>query len=100
MTRNDGSGASSLRPIRELLELRSGELQLGKADLVRRWGYANMGKGLRRLDQLKNGDFVPNKDLTGRLARALELPEAAVLDAIVGTQKQLEEERDEVKYRE
>ena len=39
-------------PIAEFVEHRRREIGLGKADVVRRCGYRNLSKGLRRLDAL------------------------------------------------
>ncbi|MFZ1884673.1 MAG: hypothetical protein WAU53_13990 [Rhodoplanes sp.] len=44
-------------PIAEFVERRRWEIGLGKADVVRRCGYRNLSKGLRRLDTLFAGEF-------------------------------------------
>jgi hypothetical protein len=48
---------SSPLPIRTLIEARSQDLALTRADLVRRAGYKNIDKGLRRLEALMTGDL-------------------------------------------
>jgi hypothetical protein len=86
--------------IDELLTERIAQLRLKKSEVVRRWGYSNIGKGLRRLDQLRVGSFLLDEKLLSRLAAAVELPEPAIKDAIAATQYKLEQEEKGAKYRE
>ena len=48
---------SSPQPIRTLIETRFQDLALTPAKLVRRAGYRNIDKGLRRLEALMTGDL-------------------------------------------
>jgi len=85
-------------PIDELISRRLKELGLKKSDFVKRWGYSNLGKGLRRLDEIRKGSFKPNNDLLIRLASGLELPIETVRDAFLATderRQRLEEEERE-----
>jgi hypothetical protein len=69
--------------IASLIDRRCRELQLRPAELVRRAGYRNISKGLRRLDQLYDGDFHLARELIRGLPHALEVPEHVVRSAIV-----------------
>jgi hypothetical protein len=53
---------------------RLNDLGLAPTDLVRRAGYKNVAKGLRRLDELYAGNFESAHGLIERLPSALELP--------------------------
>jgi hypothetical protein len=44
-------------PLTILIRQRSQELGLSRSELVRRCGYKNISKGLRRLDEVYAGDF-------------------------------------------
>jgi hypothetical protein len=68
--------------IASLIDRRCRELQLRPAELVRRAGYRNISKGLRRLDQLCDGDFHLARELIRGLPHALEVPEPVVRSAI------------------
>jgi hypothetical protein len=74
-----------------LIGSRMSELGLRPSELVRRWGYANTSKGMRRLGQLRTGQFTPDLQGVSALARALEVPVEDVLKAIQTTQQQLEQ---------
>ncbi len=56
-----------------LVRERSNELGLGPTDLIRRAGYANVSKGLRRLSELYQGNFGSSRGLIGKLPAALEV---------------------------
>lgn len=68
---HNGTGAL---PLIDLIEQRRHELTLKKSQLVKRWGYANVAKGLRRLTQLTSGNYTLTEGQLLRLASALELP--------------------------
>ena len=48
-------------------------LDLSRPDLVRRAGYKNIAKGLRRLDELLAGDFDKTRNLVRALPAALDV---------------------------
>jgi hypothetical protein len=50
------------KEIDELLRQQLARLGISKSTLVRRWGYCNVAKGLRRLDQIATGLLVPEGD--------------------------------------
>jgi hypothetical protein len=77
--------------IRNLIEARSRELGLGQAELVRRCGYKNISKGIRRLDQLCAGNLQKATSLTAGLPLALELSPEIVQQTMDETLEQLEE---------
>ena len=64
--------------IEALVRDRCQELGLKPAELVRRCGYQNVSKGLRRLEQLRAGDFARTSGLVRALPTALEVPVDAV----------------------
>ena len=72
----------SPNPIRELIAARSNELGLSRADLVRMCGYANVSKGLRRLEALEEGDISQTKLLVHALGGVLGIPRQTVRDAV------------------
>ena len=77
-------------PIVEFVERRRREIDLGKADVVRRCGYRNLSKGLRRLDALYAGEFegpAPTA-IIRRLPEALEVDQETV-DAVVSATKEI-----------
>jgi hypothetical protein len=67
--------------------------RLSQADLVRRTGYSNIPKGLRRLKGLLAGDLIKTKALIEALPAALGLPNEAILRAIQDTQQELNERK-------
>jgi hypothetical protein len=78
-------------PIGSLIARRQRELDISTGDLVRRLGYANAGKGCRRLEALREGD-LSNRFVLDALPAALDLPADQVTEAIEATQHQLAEE--------
>jgi len=62
--------------------------------LVRRCGYKNITKGLRRLDQVYVGEFEKAGALLARLPDALDLPPETVKEAITATTRQIAAEAD------
>lgn len=57
-------------------------LGVSRAELVRRLGYRNIAKGLRRLDALCAGEFRLTKDLIRALPAALDVSELVVESAV------------------
>jgi hypothetical protein len=78
-------------PIDELISSRCNELDLGPVELVRRCGYKNIAKGLRRLEELRKGDFESTRGLISGLPQALDVPAEVIQKAIDDTTKQLHE---------
>jgi hypothetical protein len=77
--------------IEALILERCAALRLRRSDLVRRAGFKNVGKGLRRLDQLCAGELKATVSLIAGLPAALELPSEVIADAICQTEQQLAE---------
>ena len=80
-----------LLPITALICNRSEELGLSAVELVRRCGYKNIPKGLRRLEQLCQGDLTKATTLIHSLPSALEVTADVVQQAIDQTRKELQE---------
>ena len=77
--------------IEALVRGRCHELGLRPVELVRRCGYQNVSKGLRRLEQLRAGDFARTAGLVRALPTALEVPVDAVREAVEKTERYLHE---------
>jgi hypothetical protein len=77
-------------PIAEFVERRRREIDLGKADVVRRCGYRNLSKGLRRLDALYAGEFegAAPAAIIRRLPEALEVDQETV-DAVISATREI-----------
>ena len=82
---------SELLPIAALICSRSDELGLSAVELVRRCGYKNVSKGLRRLDQLCQGDFARATTLIENLSSALDVTAEVVKQAVEQSQQELQE---------
>ena len=78
-------------PIKTLVSSRCKELGLSHVELVRRCRYENANKGLRRLEQLCQGNFGSTKTLIRALPTALDVPAEAVRKAVEDTQRQIHE---------
>jgi hypothetical protein len=78
-------------PIDELISSRCNELDIGPVELVRRCGYKNLAKGLRRLEELRAGEFVSTRGLISGLPQALDVPAEVVQKAVDDTTRQLRE---------
>lgn len=83
-------------PIRILIETRRRALGLSKSDLVRRLGYRNIDKGLRRLHLVCDGRFEHAEGLLRALPDALELDPVVAEAAVAETLEQLQRARDAV----
>ena len=70
---------------------RSAALGLSRAHLVRRAGFKNVAKGLRRLDQLCAGELKATVSLIAGLPAALELPLEVIAGAVRQTEQQIAE---------
>ncbi len=78
-------------PIETLVSGRCKELGLRPVELIRRCGYKNISKGIRRLEQLRQGDFSSSSTLIRTLPAALDVPAEAVREAVDNTQRQIHE---------
>ena len=86
------SDADNRLPIHALIEERKFALGLKESGLAQRCGYANLSKGIRRLNEL-GGGRLELPDLIKTLPFALEVPAAAVSQAIEDTRRILHERR-------
>jgi hypothetical protein len=77
-------------PLGKLISTRQRELGITTAEIARRVGYRNIGKGVRRIDELCRGDFRAAPFIVGALPHALELPEDDVRQAIHATNDELD----------
>ena len=80
-------------PIATLIMERSAALKLSRSDLVRRAGFKNVAKGLRRLDELCAGELKTTASLISSLPVALDLPSEVIAAAIHQTEQQIVEAR-------
>jgi hypothetical protein len=78
-------------PINTLISTRCDELGLRPAEVVRRCGYKNISKGLRRLESVTQGCFKGNDALIQALPAALEVAADVVQEAVEATQRQIYE---------
>ena len=76
-------------PIGLLISTRQRELGITTAEIARRVGYRNIGKGIRRINELCQGDFRAAQFIVAGLPHALELPEDDVRRAIHATEDEL-----------
>ena len=83
--------SDDLLPIKTLISNRCDALSLRLSDLVRRCGYKNISKGLRRLESVQQGCFKGNEALIQALPSALEVPADVVKEAVAATQRQIYE---------
>jgi hypothetical protein len=81
-------------PIHALISKRSEELGLSAVELARRFGYKNVSKSLRRLEQLCQGDLSRSTALIYALPSALEVTAEVVRQAVDETKQKLEETRE------
>jgi len=78
-------------PIALLIRNRMTALGITSAQLIRRCGYINVGKGLRRLDNLCNAYWQGNDHLIEALPDALEISPEALQASIAETKRGIEE---------
>jgi hypothetical protein len=76
-------------PISSLISSRCKELDLRPVELIRRCGYQNIAKGLRRLQSLSQGDFAGTEGLICGLPVALEVRADVVQQAVEQTKRQI-----------
>jgi len=81
-------------PIQTLISSRRNELGLRAADVVRRCGYKNVSKGLRRLESVHHGCFKGNEALIKALPNALEVAADVVKEAVAAMQRQIYEAKE------
>ena len=81
-------------PVTALISRRCKELHLRPVELVRRCGYQNVTKGLRRLDSLSQGYFAGTEGLVRGLPVALEVPAQVVQEAVEETKRQIFEAKE------
>ena len=81
-------------PITTLIMSRCQELGLTRAQLVKRTGYKNVSKGIRRLEEVLLGDLQSTKYLIEGLPAALDLPANVINRAVEKTRRQIEEEEE------
>jgi len=81
-------------PITSLVSSRCEELDLKPVELVRRCGYQNISKGLRRLEQLYSANFRSSRALIHALPSALDVPEDLVTKAVEDTERQIHESKE------
>ncbi len=78
-------------PIAALILARSEELGLSRSELVKRSGYTNIAKGLRRLDELCDGEFRTSRGLLHALPSVLEISPDVVTKAVEATKRQFQD---------
>jgi hypothetical protein len=81
--------------IHDLIQQRCKELTISHHELIVQSRITNIAKGLRRLQQLFDGDFISSRGLIERLPSALDLPQSVVEDAINTSKQQIADEIEE-----
>jgi hypothetical protein len=89
---------SETLPIETLIRERAAELGLGPTELIRRAGYKNVSKGLRRLTELYQGDFEASRGLISLMPDVLRLSAADVQNEVQNSRRQIAE-AEEAKWR-
>lgn len=84
--------------VSRLIDTRVRELGITSAELVRRCGFRNVSKGLRRLEQVYAGNFAQAQFLLSKLPDVLLL-EPRILDAAVDATQQAQQREQEQRYR-
>ena len=72
----------------QLIHQRMQELGIGRAELARRMGYANIAKGCRRIDEICGGHVEMAKSLRVELSKGLEVEVGMIDKAIEVTRAQ------------
>ena len=93
VTHSTGSALCEETPlaIQILIDGRCRELGLSRSEFVRRCGYENISKGIRRLDELYAGGLQKTSHLLAGLAAALKVSPEVVQQALKDTNQQLDE---------
>lgn len=79
-----------ITPLGHLINARCEALGITRGELARRLGYANLGKGARRIDGLVGGDLARVPELINRLPEALDLAPNTIAQAVDETQREAE----------
>jgi hypothetical protein len=79
--------------ITTLITSRRQELGLTRTQLVKRAGYKNVTKGIRRLEGLLVGDLQTSRSLIQGLPAALNLPADLINRAVEETRRQIEQHK-------
>lgn len=74
------------------------EKRISKKELAKRLGYQNTSKGIRRFDSFISEDYY-NKNFTGSLHLALEVPEEEIDSRLRETEQEIRKDIDEQKAR-
>ena len=82
---------SDTLPIETLIRKRAAKLGLGGTELVRRAGYKNVSKGLRRLSELYGGEFEASRGLIAGLPHVLGQSADDVQKAVQASRRQIAE---------
>ena len=88
------ASTSESNPITTLITSRCQELGLTRAQLVKRTGYKDVSKGIRRLEELLLGELQSNKYLIQGLPAALDLAANVIARAIEKTRRQIAQEEE------
>jgi transcriptional regulator with XRE-family HTH domain len=80
--------------IEALVRRRCKGLGLTQPELIRRCGYQNVSKGLRRLEQLRSGDFKKSAGLIDKLPAGLDVPVDVIKRAVAESREYLRESED------
>ena len=78
--------------IHDLIQQRCEDLSISHHEVIVRSGITNIAKGLRRLQQVFDGDFISSRGLIERLPLALDLPKSVIEDAINASRQQITDE--------
>jgi hypothetical protein len=78
--------------IHDLIQQRCKDLSISHREVIVRSGITNIAKGLRRLQQVFDGDFISSRGLIDRLPPALDLPKSVIEDAINASKQQITDE--------
>ena len=79
--------SDDLLPIKTLISNRCDELSLRPSELVRRCGYKNISKGLRRLEGVTQGCFNGSDAIIQALPSALQVAPDLVKEAVAATHR-------------
>jgi hypothetical protein len=86
----EGFPMKSNLAIATLIQSRMTELSLSRGEFVKRLGYKNFAKGIRRIDALREGDLEGTKHFSDVLPQALETSAETVKIALDETVRELE----------
>jgi hypothetical protein len=92
--------SSGYETMADLVSDRLTAMVISRRHLVQRWGYQNESKGLRRLEQLEDGTFVPDATSRQALISSLGIAEDVFLDTLAAMQLAKDKAADEAAIRE